>query len=66
MKFRTEIEIAPLAERLEHDAKIFALGSCFAENISERLAKAKFSVTTNPFGVLFNPLSIANAIERLE
>ena len=66
MKFRTEIEIAPLAEGLEHDAKIFALGSCFAENISERLAKAKFSVTTNPFGVLFNPLSIANAIERLD
>lgn len=66
MKFRTEIEIAPLAEGLEHDAKIFALGSCFAENISERLAKAKFSVTTNHFGVLFNPLSIANAIERLD
>ena len=66
MRFRTEIEIAPLVEGLEHDAKIFALGSCFAENISERLAKAKFSVTTNPFGVLFNPLSIANAIERLD
>ena len=66
MKFRTEIEIAPHAEGLEHDAKIFALGSCFAENISERLAKAKFSVTTNPFGVLFNPLSIADAIERLD
>ncbi len=66
MKFRTEIEIAPLAEGLEHSAKIFALGSCFAENISERLARAKFSVVTNPFGVLFNPLSIANAIERLD
>ena len=66
MKFRTEIEITPLAEGIDHSAKIFALGSCFAENISERLARAKFSVTTNPFGVLFNPLSIANAIERLD
>jgi hypothetical protein len=65
MKFRTEIEIAPLAEGVGYDAKIFALGSCFAENISERLAKAKFTVTTNPFGVLFNPASIADAIERL-
>ncbi|MBQ5647700.1 MAG: GSCFA domain-containing protein [Alistipes sp.] len=65
MKFRTEIEVAPFAEGLGHSAKIFALGSCFAENISERLRRAKFSVTTNPFGVLFNPLSIANAIERL-
>ena len=66
MKFRTEIEVAPLAEGIEHSAKIFALGSCFAESISERLAKAKFSVTTNPFGVLFNPFSIANAIERVD
>ena len=66
MKFRTEIEIAPLAEGLDHSAKIFALGSCFAERVSERLSRAKFSVTTNPFGVLFNPLSIAAAIERLD
>ena len=65
MKFRTEIEIAPLAEGLEYGAKIFALGSCFAENISARLKRAKFSIASNPFGVLFNPFSIANAIERL-
>ena len=65
MKFRTEIEITPLPEGMAHGAKILALGSCFAENISERLAKAKFSVESNPFGVLFNPASIANAIERL-
>ena len=65
MKFRTEIEIAPLAEGIEHSAKIFALGSCFAESISERLARAKFSVTSNPFGILFNPFSIANALDRL-
>ena len=65
MKFRTEREVAPLAEGLEYGAKVFALGSCFAESISERLARAKFSIASNPFGVLFNPFSIANAIERL-
>ena len=65
MRFRTEISLTPLAERIDHSAKIFALGSCFAESISERLQRAKFSVTTNPFGVLFNPLSIASAIDRL-
>ena len=66
MKFRTEIEITPLAEGVGYGAKIFALGSCFAESISERLKRAKFSVATNPFGVLFNPFSIANALERLD
>ncbi|MBR2031889.1 MAG: GSCFA domain-containing protein [Alistipes sp.] len=65
MRFRTEISLQPLAEGIDHSAKIFALGSCFAESISERLRRAKFSVTTNPFGVLFNPFSIADAIERL-
>ena len=65
MEFRTEIEVAPLTEGVEYGAKIFALGSCFAENISERLSRAKFSIESNPFGVLFNPFSIANAIERL-
>ena len=65
MKFRTEIEAAPLAEGLEYGAKIFALGSCFAENISERLRRSKFSIASNPFGILFNPASIAAAIDRL-
>ena len=65
MRFRTEISLTPLAEGIDHSAKMFALGSCFAESISERLQRAKFSVTTNPFGVLFNPLSIASAIDRL-
>ncbi len=65
MKFRAEISLTPLAEGIDHSAKIFALGSCFAESISERLRRAKFSVMTNPFGVLFNPLSIASALERL-
>ena len=66
MKFRTEIDVKPIAEGIDHTQKVFALGSCFAENISERLAKAKFSVESNPFGVLFNPFSIANALERLD
>ena len=65
MKFRTEISLTPLAERLEYGAKIFALGSCFAENISERLRRSKFSIASNPFGILFNPASIAAAIDRL-
>lgn len=66
MKFRTEISIKPLEVGIAHSAKIFALGSCFAESISERLLRAKFTVTTNPLGVLFNPLSIADCLRRLD
>ena len=59
MKFRTEIEIAPLGTKIGYENRILALGSCFAEHIAGRLAQAKFRVTANPSGILFNPLSIA-------
>ena len=46
--------------------KILVLGSCFADNIGEKLSNASFDVMVNPFGTLYNPLSIANALSRLE
>ena len=63
MKFRTEIDIRPLPFRIGHDDRILALGSCFAGHIAARLARAKFRVTANPTGILFNPLSIAAALD---
>ena len=62
MKFRTEIEIAALGAKIGYENRILALGSCFAEHIAGRLAQAKFRVTANPSGILFNPLSIAAAL----
>lgn len=64
MKFRTEIEIAPFQTRIGYDNRTLALGSCFAAHIASRLAEARFRVAANPTGILFNPLSIAAAIER--
>jgi hypothetical protein len=40
-------------------------GSCFSEHIAERMHNAGFHVTSNPFGIMFNPASIARNIERL-
>ncbi|WP_295940547.1 GSCFA domain-containing protein [uncultured Alistipes sp.] len=62
MKFRTEIEIEPFRVQISHQNSILALGSCFAEHMARRLADAKFRITTNPSGILFNPLSIAAAL----
>ena len=64
MKFRTEIEVKPFARQFGYDDTLFAAGSCFAENISARLAAAKFRVTANPAGVMFNPESVADLVER--
>lgn len=66
MKFRTEITPAPLACRIGYSSRILSLGSCFADTVARRLAQAKFDLTANPTGVLFNPLSIAAAVERFD
>lgn len=64
MKFRTEIEISPLDERIGYRHRLLAVGSCFAEHIAGKLADAKFDIQTNPTGILFNPLSIAEALRN--
>ena len=66
MKFRTEIDVAPFESQIDYSQEIFLIGSCFATAMGERLQKYKFNICTNPFGVLFNPLSITRSIERME
>ncbi len=65
MRFRTEIEREQLAVKIGYEDAIFTIGSCFSENIAQRLKQAKFDVTTNPTGTLFNSASIIKTIERL-
>ena len=65
MYFRTPTEITPLPLRLRHSDKLLVMGSCFAEHIGGRLEQMKFRTVVNPYGVLYNPLSIAEALTRL-
>lgn len=64
MQFRTTVKIESLKQKIGHNDSILSLGSCFADNIASRLAAAKFQITASPSGVLFNPESIASAIEQ--
>lgn len=50
---------------MSHSQQILLLGSCFAEHMGEHLADNRFQADINPFGTLYNPLSVAGAIERL-
>lgn len=61
--FRTVVQIAPLHTRISHANRILSLGSCFADNMARRMLRAKFRVTASPTGILFNPESVARAIE---
>jgi len=63
MKFRTEVIIPESAFKIDHRQKIAMIGSCFTSNIGERLEDDKFDVSINPYGILFNPMSVAKAVE---
>ena len=65
MDFRTKTDITPLKPCLRHSDKLLVMGSCFAEHIGARLERMKFYAMTNPYGVLYNPLSIAEGLTRL-
>jgi hypothetical protein len=65
MIFRTELTPDANSTQLSHHDKIVSIGSCFAENMAVYLQKGKFHVSNNPFGILYNPVSIATALEYL-
>ncbi len=51
---------------IAHSEPVCVLGSCFADEMGARLEAAGFDVLRNPFGTLYNPASIAAAVERLD
>ncbi len=51
--------------KIQHTDKLFFIGSCFAENLSHYFEVRKFNVQKNPFGILYNPISLANCIEHI-
>lgn len=65
MEFRTKIDIPESSLSISHKHKILMLGSCFIENIGKLLTDNKFDVNLNPFGVLYNPQSLSQAIRLL-
>ncbi|MFD1553318.1 GSCFA domain protein [Putridiphycobacter roseus] len=64
MKFRTEIKPIVRDLKVSHQSKIMAIGSCFVENIGGILKTQGFDIDMNPFGILFNPISILNILNE--
>ncbi len=65
MKLFTEIPVNFQSEKhIDYHSKIVGVGSCFVENIGKKLEHYKFNNLINPFGILFNPISIENFLFR--
>lgn len=66
MKLQTIVDIKPSEWKIGYEDTVLMLGSCFSDEIGRQMAERKMQVTCNPFGTLYNPLSIANAIHMTE
>ncbi len=65
MDFTTKIPILKYDTPIDYDSNIISIGSCFAENMSDKFTYFKFQNIVNPFGIIFNPVSIENSIKRI-
>ena len=65
MKLQTPVADEPCKVGISYDDKIMMLGSCFTDNIGRQLVDYGFDVCVNPFGTLYNPVSILRSVERL-
>ena len=62
---RTVADSRPLTDGIRPGDGIISLGSCFSTEIGTRLAADGYEICNNPFGVLYNPVSIARAVDFL-
>jgi hypothetical protein len=57
-RFRTDVSLSPSANPLNLKNSVLTAGSCFADAMGIRLKRNKFATMVNPFGVIYNPISI--------
>jgi hypothetical protein len=61
----TKVNIPDFHPKIRYQDAVFMAGSCFAEHISDKLDRYKYGVLSNPFGILYNPVSLARSLDRI-
>lgn len=62
--FTTPVHIIPVSLKITLTSRILTLGSCFAQVIGQRLHDHKLAACVNPFGTVYNPLSVCKLIHH--
>ena len=65
MELFTRVKIPESKIRVDYNSRLAFFGSCFADNISAQFASRKFKVFANPFGTVYNPISIEHTIQNI-
>jgi len=64
-EFYTRVQLPEYSWKTGYRKKNCFMGSCFTENVGQRMADLNYPVDINPFGILYNPESLARSIEML-
>lgn len=62
--FRLTFPVEPISTPIQYPDQLLLMGSCFAEEIGARLQQFHFDALINPHGILYNPISITEALQR--
>lgn len=64
MKLITTVPLPKITSQIDYNSRVILLGSCFTENIGTQLSRYGFHTVINPFGIIFNPVSIAALVQK--
>lgn len=65
MNFFTKVDLPVTDFKIDYNSRLAFFGSCFADNISSLFAERKFNVLANPFGTVYNPISLASQVKAI-
>lgn len=65
MKFKLTLDAKPSKHHIDYADKLMLIGSCFTENIGAKFKSHLFEVMENPYGILFNPVSVSSALTEI-
>ena len=65
MELFTKVATPEASFKIDYTKNLAFFGSCFADNISAQFSARKFSVLSNPFGTVYNPLSIERQLREI-
>lgn len=65
IRYSLDMQPLPLPVLIGPEDKLVLQGSCFAEHLSSRLGRYHFNHYSNPNGIVFNPFSLAEPLDRL-
>ncbi len=63
MKFRTELHLQKSDIHIGYSDRLLLLGSCFSENIGQKLNQIKYLTTVNPLGIVYHPVPLHESIK---